>query len=214
MAKPRKTKRPSKDQVRAWLSTVIAPIVGALDVERELMDRGSWSFRCGMQDFEFLWPTDRMVAEVHRPNLEQFWRYNPPLRELGKRHDALIDSLRVACRRVFERLLHEEEFLRIAATVPGADQTAHKYFAEYVVNGIRDLGLHYTYHEGWKLKGDEFLALRERPAFADDVKSLPKTGGELRQVVDQLDAALSDLQQELADRYQLPPVDPTDTATV
>lgn len=209
----RKKTRPSKDQVRAWLTTVIAPVAGALAVEEDRVTRGNWSFRCETQDFEFLWPTEKMISVRYAPNLGQFLRYRNDLRKLVHGHDSALAKLLSAARRAYDRLIHSERFRTLAdsAAVAESDQ---KYLAEYVVNGIRDLPSHYVHHDLWAREGGKFLDLRAVPTLSSDFRSLSEAGREFSKAVRALRASVSALQVGLADEYKLPPVDPAETVRV
>ncbi len=209
----RAARRPSKDQVRAWLTTVIAPMVSALTVERQRVTRGNWSFRCETQDFEFLWPVDRMISVQCEANLEQLLRYRAELQALIRDHDIRLDALRTVARRTFDRLRQYRGFHALASA-SGASERDQCYFAEYVINGLRDLPSYHTTHEFWTREGAQFLDLRREPALQADFASLDEAGrtflGSLTGLLD----ALKRLQVELADRYKLPPVDPSDAVRV
>ena len=206
-------RRPSKEQVRAWLTTVIAPVASALAVEQDRSSRGNWSFRCVTRDFEFLWPVPMMVAIPYLPNLEQLMRYRDDFKELAQAHDGALDELRVAARVVSDRTLQSERFRTLAASWSTAERD-REYFAEYIVNGLRDLASHYVHHELWTRQGATFLGLREDPALTNEFRSLEATGQKFLKCVTSMLATVNRLQVELADSYQLPPVDPSDVVRV
>jgi len=209
--KPRR--KPSREQVRAWLGTVLAPIINALRVESERVSNGNWSFRCSTSDFEFLWPIEKMLSPVFLPNLKQFWRYHPALQKQAEAHDDALTKLRNACRAAFERLLQSEDFNRLAQQTP-VECGDRKYLAEYIVNGIRDLPSHYSYADVWRSHGGAFLDLRSRPALQDSFQVLRQVGEAFRNAVERLREETEQLQWTLADELQLPPVDPADVGAV
>ena len=209
----RKKARPSKDQVRAWLTTVIAPLASALAVEQHRLMSGSWSFRCDTQDFEFLWPIEKMVAAVHEPNLQQLLRYRHELKKLAHDHDRTLNDLRTTARGAYDRLLHNQRFLTLVSSTSVSEHDG-RYFAEYVVNGLRDLASYYTFQELWTRDGGKFLELREDPALASEFTALKAAGRDFLKCVDSLLRAVGTLQEELADSYKLPPVDSTDAVRV
>jgi hypothetical protein len=202
----RKNTRPSKDQVRAWLTTVIAPIGRALAVERDRVARGNWSFRCETRDFEFLWPIRKMVAVQYLPNLEQLLRHRRELQKGAEEHDEALAALLVAANRAYDNVVHSDGFraLTTSASVPEDDR---RYLAEYMINGIRDLSSYYSHHDLWTREGGRFLALRDTPEQRDQFRSLGDAGRRFAGVVDRLGAAVNRLQSELADSYKLPPVE-------
>lgn len=202
-------RRPSKEQARAWLTTVIAPAVGALTVERQRAAQGNWSFRCETQDFEFLWPIDRMISVQYAANLEQLLRYRADLQALARDHDIRLDALRAVARSTYDRLRQHQGFHALASA-SGSSERDQGYFAEYVINGLRDLPSYYTTHEFWTREGAKFLDLRRDSALQADFASLDEAGRKFLGSLTGLLDALKRLQVELADRYKLPPVDPSD----
>lgn len=209
----RKKARPSKDQVRAWLTTVIAPLASALALERDRVARGNWSFRCETQDFEYLWPIEKMVAVPYLPNLRQFLRHSDDVRKLAVEHDTVLGKLRIAARDAYEQLVRNERFqtLALAASVSNRD---HRYFAEYIVNGLRDLASHYALHDLWTREAAKFLELRNDPALATKFSAIDAAGRKLSTAVNSLHDVVTTLQVDLADQYKLPPVDPSDAVRV
>lgn len=202
------SKRASKDQVRAWLTTVIAPMADALAVEQDRLLRESWSFRCSTQDFEFLWPVHKMVAVSYAPNLEQLLRYHSDIGKRVQAHDRALANLRSAARNAYQRLRHSDRFL---ARTAGLREEDVPYLAEYAVNGIRELDSFYVHHDMWKRDGAEFLGLRDTPPLAEHFEQLKKAGREFAKAVDGLRKLVLELQVELADKYKLPPVEPVDS---
>lgn len=205
--------RPSKEQVRAWLTTVIAPTASALSVEGERVKRGNWSFRCETQDFEYLWPVVKMIAVPYLPNLEQLLRYRKDLGSLVDAHDGALADLLTAARNVYRKLLQSERFRKLAASISVAESD-RKYLAEYVVNGIRDLPSHYVHYEIWVREGGRFLDLREAPGLAAEISGLASAGRAFATRVEAFRESVSVLQVDLADKYKLPPVDPTDIVRI
>jgi len=204
-----KTKRkPSREQIRVWLSTVLSPMLRALDIELDFVERRNWSFRCDSQDFEYLWPTAMMVAMPHHANAEQMFRYYPTLRAKAESHDRALDALRDACRAAYAKLIDAPSFL----TLPVADNARpedRKYFAEYVINGLRDLLPHYSFADFWKAHGGEYLHLRMEPSLAPSFQLLEERGHLFRRELVPLREAVKALQQRSADEAGVAPVDPS-----
>jgi len=211
----RKKVRPSRDQVRAWLTTVISPLASALAVEHHRLtnDKGNWSFRCDTRDFEFFWPVGKMIAAPHEPNLRQFLRYKPEFKKLAQDHDRALGGLRTAARNAYDRLLGNQRFMALASSL-SMSENDRRYLAEYVVNGLRDLASYYTFHELWTREGRRFLDLRKDPVLTSEFVALEAAGNDLSKRVTSFLKAIRTLQEELADRYKLPPVESTDAVRV
>ncbi len=204
-SKPKRKRSP--DQIRIWLATVLSPMLRALDVELEFVKRRNWSFRCDSQDFEYLWPTTMMIAVPHHANAEQVFRYYPSVRTNAASHDRALAALRDSCRAAYEKLTRSASFSRLP--VPSDEgPDARKYFAEYTINGLRDLLSYYSLHDFWKARGDEYLNLRSDPSLAPSFKSLETLGNSLRKEVVALRKSVKQLQEGIADEAGLAPVDP------
>lgn len=208
MAKPKR--KPNRDQVRIWLATVLSPMLTALDVELQFVERGNWSFRCDSQDFEYLCPTALMVAAPHRANAEQVYRYYPSLRAKAASHDRALGALRNACRAVYDKLVHSTSFLALPEPEDGG-LDKRKYFAEYVINGLRDLHSYYTFADFWKTQGGEYLKVRSEPALAASFRSLEALGDSFRRELVALRRSVKELQERIADEAGLAPADPAIT---
>lgn len=208
-AGPRRTEtrrpRPTREQARAWLASVLVPMSTELDAAAESLARGSWSFRCPTEEFEYLQPTTRMLAPRFRPNFEQLCRFHPEFKIIAEEHDAALERLRQACRAAYARLMASEPFHRLASE---REPVEHKYLAEYVINGVKELGWDFSLREFWAERGMEFLALRQAPGLEESFKALEEAGARYRQQHRVLKEAVDRLQEELADRFGLPPVDP------
>lgn len=196
--------QPSRDTVRAWLATVIAPISTALRTEIQQL-RWAWSFRCGSQGFEYLWPIQVMVPTAYHPNLVQFFRHNPELKANADRHDQVMAALLGAYREAFDRLFWNEEFVQLASNVEKASHD-RAYLAEYVVNGIRDLESRYGFADVWRVKGSAFLALRDLSPLRDSFAELERRRVAFAPEPAALLGQFERVQQELADAFQLPPI--------
>lgn len=209
---PKAKLKPSLAQVKAWLATVVAPMVTALEQELVQLKARDWSFRFYSEDFEYLWPTDRMVALPYHPNLRQFWRYHPKLQVLAEAHDSSLDDLRTKCRTAFRSLMGEKAFITFAETVSPDDTSAARYFAEYVINGLQDLGARNVLRDRWSANRDAFLSLRNANTVAPQEAELQRVGSKFARAAGELFSQLDHQQQVLADEHGLPPIAPSDLA--
>ena len=206
----KRTTKPSKDQVRVWLTTVIGPLASALGIEHERASSHNWSFRADVQDFEFLWPTRKMVSVQYQANLDQFLRYARDARDLAETHDRALDALRDLARRAFTHLVTSTAF-RAVAVEARIEESDWKYIAEYVINGSSELPSYYVLHERWNHTRGQFLALRATPSLAPHFAELRRAGEEFESTVATLMDEVRRLQASLADSYKLPPVEPVDS---
>jgi hypothetical protein len=198
-------KQPTREQVRAWLSTVLGPMVDALRVEDELLAAGNPSFRAYTHsiDFELLWGSDRMISNRFRPNLEQFYRYYDHVRGAAARHDEALERLRDACAEAFKFVLESPRF---AALCGGRPESERRALAQDVVNGVEEREETNPLASFWKQHASEFLALRSQPELRPSFDRLEQAKAHLQRQVKDLLTRASELQQALADEHGLPPV--------
>lgn len=205
---PKPKRKPTREQIRIWLATVLSPMLRALDVELQFISRNNWSFRCDSQEFEYVWPTRMMVAILHHANLEQVFRYYESLRTRAASHDRRLAALRDSCQVAYKELLQSRRFHELPVpNDPGPDP--RKYFAEYVINGVRDLPSHYSFAEFWKIHGLEYLQLRSESSLESMFQSLEASGASFKRAVAALRQIVKELQERMADTAGLPPVDPS-----
>jgi hypothetical protein len=203
MAEP----RPTREQVKVWLATVLWPIVRGLTIEADYVARRNWSFRAHSRDFEFLSEIEQMVTPIFGPNLRQFYRFHRDALEVATAHDLGIKGLREACRDTFDALWMDEDFQALTAPIP---ENERAYYAEYVVNGIVELPSHYTAAPIWNAKRQSFRGLRDKAQLRDSFMRVEQEGQSMRALVERALDELSTIRDALADDHGLPPVDPVD----
>lgn len=201
-------RKPSREQARVWLSTVLSPMLNVLSVELQFVERRNWSFRCDSQDFEYLCPIAMMVAVPNSSNLAQVFRYYPSLRDKAASHDRELTALRKACRTVYGNLIHSPRFQGLPVPSDGGADN-RKYFAEYVINGLRDLLSYYSFADFWKTNGAEYLKLRSDPSLDHWFESLDTRGNSFKRALLTLTRSVKQLQERIADEAGLAPTDPS-----
>ncbi|HLQ36504.1 MAG TPA: hypothetical protein VK348_01795 [Planctomycetota bacterium] len=195
---------PSKEQAKAWLATVLGPLARGVEVEAEVIAENDWSFRVHSRDFEFLLPTQVMVDRVYHANLEQFWRFNREMKLLSEQHDKALDGLRQSAARAFDRLMDSRKFLELTREAGPMQQ----YLAQCIVNSKGHLPSFYEYSRFWNEHRDELMALRKETTLQECFRALQAAGVPFQTTVDELLKRLFRAQQEVADKFGLPPVEP------
>jgi hypothetical protein len=202
-----KKKHPSKEQVKAWLGTVIGPMTDALSVEIDRLATQSLSFRVGLRDFEFLWPTARMVAAPFLQNRLQYFRTAPTIERDSERHDDELTSLRNDCTKAFDVLSGLSAFIQLVEA-NAVEPMYRPYLAEHIVNGVSDLPQDYVHHKLWTTHGQELLSLRDSAELKVHFARIRKHSASLYKIAKELHAELQEQQLDLADEFGLPAVDP------
>jgi len=203
------TRTPTKDQVSAWLSTVLTPLRNSLTIELHFTARGTWSFRCDTQDFEYLSSISKMIAAPYSANLEQVFRYYPSLQAQAAAHDRTLDGLRQACRVAYAKLTRSPRFRKLPGPPDSVGPDNRRYLAEYVINRYRDLPSHYVLAEFWKNHGAEYLKVRRDSTLAKWFKSIDEHGFSFRRALVKFSKNVRTLQESISDQAGLAPSTPT-----
>lgn len=61
-----------RERRKAWIYSVINPILEALKIESGFLARRNWTFRQHSRDLEFIRPVEAYVDYQSRPNWEDF----------------------------------------------------------------------------------------------------------------------------------------------
>ena len=202
---------------------VIGPMIGWLKQECYFLGElktPTWRFR--QKRCEFIRPISEYVDASQHPTLGQFLRYNTNEKRLIENHDSSLKELEAIATIAHSGLVKlpelkvlvekiEAEFKEWRGAYPIED--GPNLFAENVINlaSIPELPSHYTNAEAWKKYGQDALILRSNPAIKEDFDRLQKILEELTTCSNGLKVSLSDLQDQLADLYGLPPALPSNT---
>jgi hypothetical protein len=198
-------KQATVKQVTVWLGTVIVPMTDALSVEARHLEEEHLSFRAGIQDFEFLWPTERMIGAPYKQNRNQFFRMAPEVANDCERHDSQLESLRLACIGAFDSTMRSKEFSKLVSDIEPYNRG---FVAEHLVNGATELPENSVLRDFWKEKRDSLFALRESRTLKEILLSVEDAEATLLKTVTVLNARLQRRQLDLADAFGLPAVDP------
>lgn len=222
--KARRETKPSREMVKAWLATVIAPTLDALRIEakmgseaeqagdQKVRGRGDWSFQVDRQEFEYLFKMEDVIAPPVRANRDQLFRFYPDLKKLQANHDKARETLLAAMKEAYHLVVRHPRFSELARDVPEGER---RYLGEYLVNGLHQVTSRWTAHQHWNQHARQYLDIELVDEGGQPFwPRLVAAADEFRQARDELKARLEALQEELADSHRLPPVDPTDIATV
>jgi len=203
-----------RERRKAWIYSVINPILEGLRIEAAFLAKGNWTFRRHSRDLEFIRPIPILVGYKDRPNFEDFMGSNPKAKEEIGRRDAQREALRDACRAAFNSLADNPDFQRkvteclqaVEAEKPGEasrfgypNVKPHEIVAETVVNkgGVPD---HAGVYRFWSRFSEEFLRFRVGAEF----ENADQAGHELERSNDSLSLELSQLRGALAEEYDIP----------
>ena len=178
----------------------------ALRVESQRLASENPSFRAHSLDFEFLWGSESMLSTPNLPNLAQFYRWYPKVRDTAVQHDRALVELREACAAAFKAVLALQQFRTLC---PDVTESERGSLAEYIVDGMGELPDYYVLHRQWNSARLRLLGLRSTPELTVVFERVTRAVASLREAVQRMGAKVESLQQELADEYGLPVVDPS-----
>jgi hypothetical protein len=207
--------KPGRERGKAWIYSVINPLLEALKTEDFFLLKRNWTFRRYNRDLEFILPIAALVDYQSRPNWEDFMSSNPEIKEKVQDRDAQRDELKRACGDAFDSLVAIPDFRRKveesverfrAGGAPAAGELVHpnvdpcEVTAELVVNNIVELPSHYGLYRFWSMFNHEFMPFRVGEQFdrADEA------GLELGRSNDELGADLTSARSALAAEYDIP----------
>jgi hypothetical protein len=200
--------------IRAWLDTVLNPLIYGLRIESSVLHQGNltWRFRLGRP--VSLVPVRSLLMDAFHDNLDQFLISHPecvaPMKEHDTRLELLIESCRklestlinsVEMRELFQRLTTPEalggrDIAEIFRAIRPEDRL--KVVAELMINSVSELPGYYSMADFWYVHHAEFLKLREIPAIWPFWKTTYHAAERLWQEVDLLIDLLKKVQQELS----------------
>lgn len=219
-----RTMKRGRERRKAWIYSVINPLIEGLRIEASFLTKGNWTFRRNSRDLEFIRPTRSLVGYRGWPNLEDFVASNPKPREEINRRDAQREALRDACLAAFDNLVGNPDFQRkvsdsfqlVEAETPGETSRLvhpavkpHEVVAEVVVNkgGVPD---HAGFYPFWSRFRDELMRFRVGPEF----EYADQAGRKLEKCNDDVSLELDRVRSALAEEYDIPWAPYQDEASV
>ena len=202
--------KPGRERAKAWIYSVINPLLDGLSLETSFLAKGNWTFRGYNRDLEFIRPTATFVDYQSRPNWDDFTASNPDIRERIARRDERREELGKGCIVAFDYLVPIQEFEQEVSRCLTAWQAREggnlgqrpaEVVGELIVNNVRDLPDHYGYHRFWSAFGAEFL---RRFRTGEPFDRADQAGLALRKSNDELFADLMKVRSDLAAEYDIP----------
>ncbi len=211
--------KPTEEQARAWLCGVLSPLIAGIEQERYFLKQRNPTWRFRAKRAEFIRRLREYVDAAQEPTLRQFFRYRADYGALAERHDAALNALENAASQAHASLVALAPFQELEKVIgaefsdwrgayPPEDGLA--LLAENTINWtlINTLPDHYANAKAWAKHGPAALKLRQDPTTTEKCQALEKALDELRQTTDELQEALSNYRDNLADSFGLPPVPP------
>jgi len=205
-----------RERAKAWIYSVINPLLEALRTQSVFLNRRNWTFRFSSGNLEFIRPLQAYITYQGRPNWEDFIASNPSARERIENRDRQREELRNACNLAWHYLVGSEEFRQkvlmfldqFRAEEPPAnhrvsalpDEEFHKLVAERIVNDIGDIPDNYGDYRFWSRFRAELIQFGRGPCF----EQMEQAGLDLSNANDEVAAELARVREELASKLDIP----------
>jgi hypothetical protein len=203
-----------RERRKAWIYSVINPLLEGLRIEAMFLARENWTFRRYNRELEFIRPVPILVGHASLPNLEDLANCKPDTKEVIGRREAQREKLRDACRAAFDTLAANPDFqnevsdtLQVMESERPGETTRlvhpavnfYEVMAELVVNkgGVPD---HAGVYPFWSRFKDEFMRFRTGAEF----DNADHAGHELEKCNNSLSNELIQLRGALAEEYDIP----------
>lgn len=161
------------ERVKAWVYTILNPVIDSLRRETELLRSGNLSWRVHSRRCEYIRPIAELIDSNQQPNLEDFLAEHPTFTDRFTQHDSALAGLEQATTESVQLLLNAPNFqeqvrkslenyeamLPFNPTHPDLRDLPGKiaeYIAEFIANNSRSLPRHYTLYAFWKEYAEGF----------------------------------------------------------
>jgi len=194
------------ERFKAWVYTVINPVLEGLRIESAFLQKRNWTFRFRSGDLEFVRPVAAYVEFRSQPNLEDFLESNQEDRRIITGRDQSREVLREKCQEAFAYLTGQETFRQkvssCAEQFKGEFRTevADKMVAELIINNIKSEPEHYGTSRFWSQHREELMAFRTGEVF----QQADQAGEQLVENNKQVSARLRDTRKQLAEEHDVP----------
>jgi hypothetical protein len=161
------------ERVKAWIYTILNPVIDSLRREAELLKVGNLSWRVHSRRCEYIRPISEVIEVNQQPNLEDFLTEYSTFSDRFSEHDSALAAVEHATteyvlgllkasdfqEQVRECLKNYEAILPFNPTYPDLHTLPGKvdeYVAEFIANNSRSLPRHYTLYHFWKEYAETF----------------------------------------------------------
>ncbi len=210
--------------VRAWLKTVINPLIAALQNESRLLSNRNFTWRAGSGAMLLIAPVRHHLEYTKWANCDQFISFFPDVAELCETHDRQAPELSSACKRLYELLIGSSEFVKAVVDAMDSDrlvlepgQTREMFtkahapaaivtmIAEYVVNGTGPLGGEYWTAPLWNSFREQFISFPTRGATFAAWEVVEHEAEDLLSTIAGLIPCLLQVRDSLSLTFDIPP---------
>jgi len=208
------SRRKGSQRVKAWVYSVINPLLEVLRAENTLLAAKNITWRYQTRKMEFILSTRDHIAPSARPNYDDLMRGYVDVKPQVEQRDLSLGLLSQAALECWEHLT-KYNLLRPAVEgqlkqwkeegnpYPGGAVPEEEFLlliAEHVMNDAEELPYHYTNRAFWSRFKRHLLAFRRGGPFPKLDKSIDELMKRNQVLLDELDRARSSLCEE----YNIP----------
>lgn len=215
-----------KNIVAAWFETVINPILSSISVEKDYLTKKYWTWQAVPGRLESIRRVDDMIPSGYQPNLRQFERYHPIIKESIGFYDDAVTSLFVACKNMARVILDSgalkpilDEVTTDAALAElgksrsdlffggGVDENMKQgWIAQEIINGTVSLPSYMGHSPLWNKHRDRFMEVLDHPEVREAHGLVEHAGKDLLEKADRLSELLAETRDRLSIQTDVPPV--------
>lgn len=213
------------NRARAWVVTVVNPVLSGLARAKFYLASGNWTWRYRTESFEVIYPPSALVPIPYHANLEDLLASQELIATSFAEYERSLEGLAGACASAHAGLVGNpafQEAVRSATDRYGRDpeiakrgdvawwgalpeEEASQLAAERVVNDHS--GDPYATDAGfWARFGSELLAFRQDPGLRSLFDALEERGRSALASLSDVESKLTELRRRLGSEHDLPPV--------
>lgn len=198
--------KPGPNRVQAWIYGVINPLEEAVEGEALAGLRRNPSYRSRRGGLENLLPLRKYLTRSGSLILDDLATYYPAITDFEKAHDEVIGGLAWEAKKVFDRLVANEDFQRVVAehfSSVCAPDTMLREVTECLVNDEAEYPDPSEGHfsDAW----NRALPVLKRSRDQAGYQALEAKLRELRERSDALRDELNSLRRRLVEEFDVPP---------
>jgi len=211
-----------RERVKAWVVTVINPVLEGLYTELYYLHQKNWTWRFTTGGFDYISSIAGYIDIRYHPNFEDFCRKNPNIKKLIDEHDVALDTLARVLKGAYTFLLTSGVFKQrfneaifeyhnrgLEPKNPwGAypEEEGPKVVVQYLINNIQELDSSYTTAVFWREYGLKLREVLKDPDIEPLIKNVKEKGMHVKKIAAQIEESLKALRSDYADRFGIPPV--------
>jgi hypothetical protein len=206
--------------VRAWIDTVISPLLDGLGEEESRLREARWGWE----------PRPPVLRSAHRTrdyldvrawkNLEQMFDFVPDLAPIVVKHDEQAEALLARFVTLQQEIENSEELRDAYRQVKRAMQakygvdsellsetnesTDRTYLAAYILNDYDQLYSYYALAPVWNELGSQFLAIRKHSRFGAAIRQVEDGCASFLPIVQEQQGRLNTLWRSLSVQHDVP----------